>query len=106
MKKRPAMIASVVRGVVARVLPQCPPTCGIVSLTEIEVSADFSYATCYVSALEHIEEAMSFLESQAKGLQSALGAELQMFRVPKIRFRVDERTQRGMRIDALLEGSE
>lgn len=104
MSKRPAMVGSVVREVVAPLLHDCPSACGIVSLTEVEVSADLSFATCYVSALQKPEEALSFLQSQIPALQMRLGGVLQIHRVPRIRFRIDPRTERGSRIEHLLEG--
>ena len=104
MKKRPAMIASVVRDIVAPLLRGCPQACGIVSLTEIEVSEDIGYATCYVSALSEPEKAIAFLQSRMPELKRALGAALQMHRAPFLRFRIDPRAERGSRIDQLLEG--
>lgn len=104
--RRPAMIGSVVREVVAPFLRECPSVCGIVSLTEVEVSADLAYATCLVSALASPDQAVSFLTSRLKELQSALGRTLQIHRVPQIRFRIDPRPERGARIDRLLDGSE
>lgn len=100
--KRPAMIGSVVREVVAPLLRECPPQCGIVSLTEVEVSADLSYATCLISALSENDQALAFLVSRLKELQTALGRTLQIHRVPKIRFRIDTRGQSAERLDALL----
>jgi ribosome-binding factor A len=96
------MVASVVRETIAPVLRECPQACGIVTITEVEVSRDFSYATCYVSALENVREAIAFLSSQIPDLQGRLGAALQIHRVPRIRFRIDPRTERGRRIDRLL----
>ncbi len=104
--KRPAMIGSVVRAVVAPLLRACPRECGMVSLTEVEVSADLSYATCLVSALAVPDQAVAFLTSKRKELQMALGHALQIHRVPLLRFRIDPRSERGARIDRLLEGEE
>lgn len=99
------MVGSVVRSVVAPLLRGCPQDCGIVSLTEVEVSADLSYATCYISALLHPDQALAFLTSHIRELQTGLGQALQIHRTPRIRFRIDPRSERGARIDRLLEGS-
>ncbi len=99
------MIGSVVREVVAPLLRECPRACGIVSLTEVEVSADLSYATCFVSALMAPDQALKFLLSKTKELQHRLAQALQIHRIPKIRFRIDPRTERGSRIDQLLQSS-
>ena len=98
------MVGSVVRAVVAPFLRECPQECGIVSLTEVDVSADLSYATCYVSALKDSRAAVHSLESRLPQLRTALGHALQIHRVPILRFRIDPRTERGTRLDKLLEG--
>ena len=102
MSNRPKMLASAVREIVAPALRECPPECGIVSITEIEVSADFSYATVYVSALEHSKKALDFLKGNLRELQREMG-KLQVHRIPLLRFRLDMRTERGGRIDRLLD---
>lgn len=99
------MIGSVVREVVAPFLRECPPECGIVSLTEVEVSADLSYATCFLSALSVPDQAVQFLTSKRGEIQTALGKTLQIHRVPQVRFRLDPRSDRGARIDRLLGSS-
>ena len=52
MTKRAKMLASIVREFIAPVIQYCPEECGIVSITEVIVSDDFSYADVYVSALK------------------------------------------------------
>ena len=102
MSKRPKMLASVIREVIAPVLRDCPSECGMVSLTEIEVSSDFSYATVYVSALREQDLAISFLKKRLPVLQRSLG-QLYRKRIPALRFRMDPRTERGSRIEELLQ---
>ncbi|MFH0851856.1 MAG: ribosome-binding factor A [Candidatus Peregrinibacteria bacterium] len=101
--KRPAMVGSVVRSVIAPFLRECPQACGIVSLTEVEVSSDLSYATCYVSALFDPQQAVTFLKEQIPELRSRLGKALQIHRTPLIRFRIDPRAERASRLDELLK---
>lgn len=95
------MLASVIREHIAPVLRTAPPACGIVTITEVEVSPDMMHATVYVSALERVEEALAFLEERRSRLQQSL-AGWNAMRIPRIRFRVDPRTERGRRMDALL----
>lgn len=101
MGKRPKMLASVIREVIAPIVRVCPPECKMVSITEVEVSEDFSYATVYISSLEDEPTALSFLESKLPSLQRSLGT-LYRKRIPEIRFRIDPRTDRGGHIDDLL----
>lgn len=105
MGKRPKMLASVIREVIAPVLRRCPPACKMVSITEVEVSEDFSHATVYVSALESEKVALEFLEKQQVFLQRSLGS-LYRKRIPELRFRLDPRTDRGGHIDDLLRQAE
>lgn len=74
----------------------------MVSITEVEVSEDFSYATIYISALEEADKALEFLEKKLSSLQSALG-KIHRTRVPELRFRIDPRIDRGERVDDLLK---
>ena len=96
------MLASVIRDIVAPVLTECPQECGIVSITSVEVSPDFSHATVYISALQEVETARSFLEEKRQFLQQDLG-QLYRKRIPTLRFRIDSSIERGERIDALLD---
>lgn len=105
MSKRPKMLASVVREVIAPVLQKCPQQCGIASITEVEVSDDFSYATIYVSALREPERAVHFLQKRTKELQSKMGA-IYRKKIPEIRFKSDTRSDKGDRIDNLLHEAE
>jgi len=96
------MIASIVRESIAPVLIGAPRECGIVSITEVEVSPDASYATVYVSALKEPQRALAYLADQRGVLQKALGKKVTTHRTPMLRFRIDARVERGERIDHLL----
>ena len=96
------MLGSVVRRAIAPVLREAPPACGIVSITRVEVSADASYATVYITALEESEQALRYLERRCRDLQRSLGS-LPRRKIPLLRFRIDGSGERGRRIDALLK---
>ena len=101
MSKRTNMLASVVREIIAPVLRECPTECGIVSITEVEVSSDFSYATVYISALQEQKSALEFLEKRRNALQRSLSS-MHRAHIPMLRFRIDDRAEKGKRIDELL----
>lgn len=101
MSKRPKMLASVVRELIAPVAQQCPPKCGVISITEVVVSDDFSYATIYISALQEPEHALQFLEKRSKEIKTRMGA-IHRKKIPEIRFRIDGRVDTGERVEALL----
>ncbi len=101
MPRRPEMLASEVRRIIAPVLRMCPPECGVVTITEVDVTPDSSLITVSVSALEHNELALAFMKTQYRDLRHALRA-LQMHRIPQLRFRIDPRSERGSRVEKLL----
>jgi ribosome-binding factor A len=101
MSKRSNMLASVVRALVAPVLPECPPECGMVSITEVEVSDDCLYATVFLSALKEPEKAIAFFEHHRRHLQRKMST-VERKQLPILRFRIDPRTERGSRIEKLL----
>ena len=102
MSKRSAMLGSVIREIIAPVLRECPPECGVVTITNVVVSEDYSYVTVSVSALNAPASAVGFLEGQTRKLQRELGV-LERKRIPHIRFRLDHASEHGSRIDALLK---
>lgn len=103
MARRPSMLATAVREIIAPILRECPHDCGIVSITQVDVSSDFSYATIYISALMKPELALEFLEGKIHDLQRTL-SDLPRRKIPMIRFRIDRRGEAASRLDALLEG--
>lgn len=102
-KKRPAMIASVVREIIAPALRGCPPACGIVTITRVEVSQDASYATVYISALKEPKLALASLEERLREIQHQVGKKLQIRLTPRVRFRLDESGERGAKIEQLID---
>ena len=101
MKKRTDMLESSVRKLIAPVLRDCPQECGIVTITEVEISSDLSFATLSIGVLRKPEAAMEFLETRRPQLQKILG-QLKTHKTPKLRFRLDTTAERGSRIDKLL----
>jgi ribosome-binding factor A len=105
MSKRSAMLGSVIREIIAPVLRECPQECGVVTITNVVVSEDYSYVTVSVSALKAPESALEFLEGKTRELQRGLSV-LDRKRIPHIRFRLDHASEQGNRIDALLKSLE
>ncbi len=102
MSRRPAMLASSVRAIVAPLLRECPQECGVVNITRVDISADLSYVTVYVTAFKGSAAAMAYLEGRKKEFQKRLGG-LQTHKTPQLRFRIDKTAEEGTRIDQLLE---
>ena len=101
---RIAQISGIIRTVAATHALQTPPNMAtVVSVTDVRVSADLSYADVSVSAITNVEGAIKFLASQKGAMRKELAAKLQSHRVPILRFNVDTEGQRASRIDTLLD---
>ncbi len=77
-----------------------------VSVSDVEVTRDFDFATVFVTALlpETSKEAVKALNEMAKGFRRELSKVMRMRRVPELRFKYDDSVDRGARIDELLRG--
>lgn len=100
-RRRPAMLASSIRSVIAPMLRECPQECGIVSITEVTLSPEFSSVGISISALREPEAALKFLMSQRGRVRKELGS-LALRKIPEIRFTIDRVIERADRIDQLL----
>lgn len=79
------------------------PRLGMVTLTEVRVSSDLSYATIYYSVLNaKPEEAQEVLISAADILRGPLGRALGLRHAPELRFVQDELIESGARLSALI----
>lgn len=80
------------------------PRIGMVTITEVRVSSDLSYATIYYSVLNaRPEEAHEVLAGPvAEMLRGPLGRALSMRHAPELRFVQDELIEGGARLSALI----
>ena len=101
MSKRSLMLGTSVRQIIAPILRECPPECGIVSISSIDVSTDSSHATVYITSLMEPQVALDFLRKKEPHLQHAL-TKLERRKIPQLHFRLDMATEQGNRIDELL----
>ena len=107
MANKQERIATIIRKNIAEIIQfeVKDPHLGFVSIPEVRVSKDFSYATVYVSFIndEDIEPSLEVL-NKAKGfIRSELASKLDTRRVPEIRFVLDEGYKREERISELLK---
>ena len=78
---------------------------GLVTITEVVVSADLGHAVVYVSHLGEEGDRPGILEGltrSARWMQEELGRQLRMWRVPTLQFRLDTSLEHGARISALI----
>ena len=107
MANKQERIASIIRKNIAEIIQfqVKDPHLGFVSIPEVRVSKDFSYATVYVSFFkeEDIEPSLEVL-IKAKGfIRTELAHKLDTRRVPEIRFVLDEGYKKEERISELLK---
>lgn len=84
------------------------PRIGLVSINDVRVSRDLSYADIYVTALGADDEAarkelIEVLNKAAGFFRSTLAKRHSMRTTPKPRFHYDEVAARGPRLEALIE---
>lgn len=79
------------------------PRLGMLTLTEVRVSSDLSYATVYYSVLNaDREEAHEVLIAAADILRGPLGRALGLRHAPELRFVADELIESGAHLSALI----
>lgn len=80
------------------------PRIGMVTLTEVRVSSDLSYATIYYSVLnaKPAEAHEVLVGPVAEMLRGPLGRALSMRHAPELRFVQDELIEGGARLSALI----
>ena len=85
-------------------------TARIISITDVDVSRDGSYATCYVSVMASGDEEAANKEA-IEGLSSAtglfrkeIGRQVKLRRVPELSFKLDNSLEYGLHIEEVLKG--
>lgn len=77
---------------------------GLITITHAKVSPDLAQAKIYVIVhdKDKAEEAVAFLNQEAKFLRHLLGNKIKLRRTPELHFYYDESFERGSRISELL----
>lgn len=82
------------------------PRLGMITITDVEVSNDLSWAKVYFSTLGDEEEREKNLEAlnKAKGfIRSELAKRIKVRHTPEISFKYDPSLEQGAKMDALLK---
>jgi ribosome-binding factor A len=80
------------------------PRLGMVTLTEVRMSSDLSYATVYYSVLgADVQQSQEILDAAAPMLRGPLGRSLGIRHSPELRFVQDELIVSGARLSALIQ---
>jgi len=109
MRIRPEKVAQLMRREVAEILQQKlrdPRITAMVSVTDVEVSHDLSFAKIYVSVMgspESVRDTLGGLAHSVGFVRHELGPRLGLREVPELRFVHDESLSRGARVEELLK---
>jgi ribosome-binding factor A len=80
------------------------PRVGMITITGVDVSPDFSHAKVFFTVLEkqRLEAAREGLRRAAGFLRSQLARRIKLYTTPELRFEYDESVERGDRLSRLI----
>ena len=109
MANKQERIATIIRKNIAEIIQieLKNPHLGFVSIPEVRVSKDFSYAKVYVSFIrdEDVAQGMEVLEHSKGFIRSSLAKKMDTRRCPELRFVLDEGYKKEERIAELLKNN-
>ena len=78
---------------------------GLVTVTDVDLTSDYSYCTIYYTVLDPKDKKKAFegLNASRKFFRSALASRITMKRSPELSFKYDDSYEKGARIEELLE---
>ena len=108
MRIRPERVAEQIKREAADILENDlndPRVSGLLSVTDVEVTPDLSFAKIYVSVMApgpEGERVLAALEHAAPFVRRRLAPRLKLREMPEIRFVRDDSMERGARVEELL----
>ena len=83
------------------------PRVGMVTITAVDVSPDFSHAKVLFTILEKdkLADTVEGLRRSAGFLRSQLAKRLKLYTTPQLRFEYDESVERGDRLSRLIDST-
>lgn len=82
------------------------PRIGFITLTDVEVSSDFSHAKVYFTSMtgtEGLEEILAGLRRASGFLRRELGRRIRIHTLPELHFHYDSSVERGVALSALID---
>jgi ribosome-binding factor A len=82
------------------------PRVGFISLTDVEISPDFSHAKVYFSSMrgeEGLEDILKGLQRASGFLRRELGKRIRIHTLPELHFHYDKSVLEGSRLSALID---
>jgi ribosome-binding factor A len=83
------------------------PRVGMITITAVDVSPDFSHAKVLFTTLskEHVAEVSEGLRRAAGFLRSQLARRIKLYTTPQLRFEYDESVERGDHLSRLIDST-
>jgi ribosome-binding factor A len=83
------------------------PRVGMVTITAVDVSPDFSHAKVLFTLLEkdRLEDTLAGLRRSSGFLRSQLAKRIKLYTTPALRFEYDESVERGDRLARLIDSA-
>lgn len=82
------------------------PRVGMVSITDVEVSADYAHAKVFFSSMagrDHLDSVLSGLQKASGFLRRELGRRITIHTTPQLHFVFDESLERGADLSKLIQ---
>lgn len=110
---RPDRIGEEIRRIISDLLLhglKDPRLHSLISITAVDVTSDYSYATVYFTVLgtqsqaqEELEDVIAGFESSKGFIRSKIGSALRLKHTPELIFKVDRSQEYGRHIDEIIE---
>ena len=110
---RPDRIGEEIRRIISDLLLhglKDPRLHSLISITAVDVTSDYSYATVYFTVLgtqsqaqEKLEDVIAGFESSKGFIRSKIGSALRLKHTPELIFKVDRSQEYGRHIDEIIE---
>ena len=110
---RPDRIGEEIRRIISELLLhglKDPRLHSLISITAVDVTSDYSYATVYFTVLgaqstdtEAMEDVLAGFESSKGFIRSKIGAALRLKHTPELIFKVDKSLEYGRHIDEIID---
>ncbi len=108
MKVRPNRIGEEIKKEVVLLIRngiKDPRVDSLVSITDVEVTRDLSYATIYISRYgneQQRQDALEGMKAAARFIRSELSKRLKLRTVPELIFKLDDSLEYGAKIETIL----
>lgn len=106
LKRVESLLRDLVSSLIIKGKVKDPRVSTLLTITDVKVSADLSYAKLYISSFESDQKmntAVEALNHAAGHIQKHISKELRMRETPKLRFYPDDSIERGFNVNEKIE---